>query len=45
MMYNQRVASYDLSFNELGDKGVAVIAEALLRTSHIVYLNLDMNSI
>lgn len=45
MMYNQMVASYDLSFNELGDNGVAIIADALFRTSHIIYLNLDMNSI
>ena len=45
MMYNHMVASYDLSFNELGDNGVAIIADALFRTSHIIYLNLDMNSI
>ena len=45
MMFNHKVASYDLSFNELGDNGVAVIAQALSRTSHIVYLNLDMNNI
>ena len=45
MMQNYKVASYDLGYNELGDKGVAVIAEALKRTSHIVHLNLDMNSI
>jgi len=32
MLYNQRVASYDLSFNELGDHGVAIISEALFRT-------------
>ena len=45
MMCNHMVASYDLSFNDLGDNGVAIIAEALFRTSHIIYLNLDMNSI
>lgn len=45
MMMNHRISSYDLSFNELGDAGVAIIAEALYRTSHIVYLNLAMNNI
>lgn len=45
MMYNHMVASYDLSLNELGDNGVAIIADALFRTSHIIYLNLDMNNI
>ena len=45
MMMNHAISSYDLSFNELGDAGVAKISEALQRTSHIVYLNLDMNRI
>ena len=45
MMFNHKVASYDLSFNELGDSGVAIISEALVRTSHIIQLNLDMNNI
>ena len=45
MQYNLNVCSYDLSFNELGDKGVSRIAMALQNTCHIVYLNLDMNSI
>ena len=45
MRFNQMVASYDLSFNELGDNGVRLIAMALRYNQHIVYLNLDMNSI
>ena len=32
MMCNHQVASYDLSHNELDDRGVATIAEALYRT-------------
>lgn len=45
MQFNHNVASYDLSFNELGDNGVSRIAIALQQTCHIIYLNLDMNSI
>lgn len=45
MMRNFNVVSYDLSSNELGDLGTAEVAEALMQTSHIVYLNLDMNRI
>ena len=45
MMYNQNFASYNLEFNELGDQGVAIIANALEVTQHIVSLNLDMNNI
>ena len=41
MIFNQNVASYDLSSNELGDEGIAKIAYALERTSHIIYLNLS----
>jgi len=44
-MFNTMVSSYNLSFNELGDSGVSIIAEALYRTSHIVALKLDMNKI
>lgn len=44
-MYNQRISAYDISFNELGNAGVSIIAEALFRTSHIVSLKLDMNNI
>ena len=45
MMLNDRISKYDLSYNELGDHGLSIIAEALGRTSHIVQLKLDMNKI
>lgn len=44
-MFNHKVASYDLSSNELGDNGIAIIAEALYRTSHIIQINLKANNI
>ena len=45
MMFNHNFASYNLEFNELGDAGVAIIANALAVTQHITSLNLDMNNI
>ena len=45
MMFNHNFASYNLEFNELGDDGVAILANALAVTQHITSLNLDMNNI
>ena len=45
MISNDGIAVYNLGFNQLGDEGVATIAEALKQTFHIVCLNLEMNDL